>query len=584
MDIPPATRRPADHYDHSRHPRKRPSIVRYRADHPHAAEAIHKRVVYYKIVSKTTTPQTTTHATPNADTATVYSSQPVDRTRTKPPLPYTPSAPSKTLPGRCLAGHAKKPSSFSLSNTDPVTSPLPAPPQALPRLTREGSTFSIRIIQQNERSESNSSSASDDKTPSLTAESVETIKDHRWTPPPAEILDPCHLLFDIVRKTCNVYTPFPDSKLPKGDIDCAELEYPGLGAKEKFPIVLTEKADEIRPMYDLIATVQMITRHCLPVRYQSLFGLNRGSKADITPGSLLANVLRTINDKDSEGLKNAVKEFNMALHEVRNSTIDSSRNNNYDCSSSSASPQHIFEVTERSGPAAHHELVTHALEQVYSRVVSPYSDELNNYKSWTSNVYGEINKSFVSMLIKQAGIKPHHVFLDLGSGIGNVVLQVAGQTLADCFGIEMMGIPARFAEQQRVEFLKRMRYYGKPCGKIRLKHGNMLEDAETIKCIQKADVILVNNYAFTADLNQKIIQMFLDLKDGAKVISLKSFIPPDRKLTLRNINSIESTLRTREYAFGRDSVSWMSEGGKYFIATRDTEWRQQELDRILAEK
>ena len=46
--------------------------------------------------------------------------------------------------------------------------------------------------------------------------------------------------------------------------------------------------------------------------------------------------------------------------------------------------------------------------------------------------------------------------------------------------------------------------------------------------------------------------MFLDLKDGAKVISLKSFIPPDRKLTLRNINSIESTLRTREYAFGRD--------------------------------
>ena len=36
------------------------------------------------------------------------------------------------------------------------------------------------------------------------------------------------------------------------------------------------------------------------------------------------------------------------------------------------------------------------------------------------------------------------------------------------------------------------RYYGKPCGQIRLKRGNMLEDAETIQYIQKADVILVN--------------------------------------------------------------------------------------------
>ena len=226
--------------------------------------------------------------------------------------------------------------------------------------------------------------------------------------------------------------------------------------KYRFPILLTDKEDEIRPIYDLVASVQMIARHCLPVEYQARFGLNRGLKPDIIPGSIIGNVLRAIGDKDTVTLKNAISEFNAALAKVRNSTINSPIPSASD-KDNSIPVQHIFEVAERSGPAAHHELVTHALEQVYSRVVSPHSEELNKYRSWTSNVYGEINKSFVSMLTKQAGIKPHHVFLDLGSGIGNVVLQVAGQTLAECFGIEMMETPASLAEKQKLEFLKRMR-------------------------------------------------------------------------------------------------------------------------------
>ncbi len=61
-----------------------------------------------------------------------------------------------------------------------------------------------------------------------------------------------------------------------------------------------------------------------------------------------------------------------------------------------------------------------------------------------------------------------------------------------------------------------------------------------------------------------------------KIISLKSFAPPI-KHGFRRVNAIESILKAKEYTFGRDQVSWMVEGGKYFIHTIDrsqTEYRQ----------
>lgn len=73
-----------------------------------------------------------------------------------------------------------------------------------------------------------------------------------------------------------------------------------------------------------------------------------------------------------------------------------------------------------------------------------------------------------------------------------MVLQVAAQTLCECYGIEIMETPARLAARQRAEFLSRMRYYAKPCGRIQLKRGDFLEDSEIYQIITKADVIFVN--------------------------------------------------------------------------------------------
>lgn len=77
------------------------------------------------------------------------------------------------------------------------------------------------------------------------------------------------------------------------------------------------------------------------------------------------------------------------------------------------------------------------------------------------------------------------------------------------------------------------------------------------------------SYAFDAELNQNILARFLDLKETARVISLRSFVPVDRRPSLRRSNAIESIFTVKEYHFGRETVSWMPEGGKYFIHTVD---------------
>lgn len=87
--------------------------------------------------------------------------------------------------------------------------------------------------------------------------------------------------------------------------------------------------------------------------------------------------------------------------------------------------------------------------------------------------------------------------------------------------------------------------------------------------LKRSDVLLVNNYAFDAATNQALAQLFLDLKEGTKIISLKSFVPKNHKINQRSINLPESILRVESFEYYSEAVSWTNNGGHYYIATVD---------------
>ncbi|ORY40797.1 DOT1-domain-containing protein [Rhizoclosmatium globosum] len=355
--------------------------------------------------------------------------------------------------------------------------------------------------------------------------------------------------FKTVKNNKSLYKSL--TQQPASDSDCFDelslLHFNG--QSERFPLAIPKAADEFNPIQQLKAAVQHTIEFCVPLEKRSLFG------DDI--GGTKRKVVRAVNRKDPEAIKEAVLEYNQLL-----GSLD----------------LNLHSVSSPAHPA----LIAHVLDEAYAHTVAPDVDSLKNYKTFSNNVYGEVRHSLVSEFIERVKDRiiaqpgsPPPIFLDMGSGTGNVVLQVAAETQCEAHGIEIMENPARLATLQRQEFLARCNLYKIPVGSISLVKGDFLDDPSTTFLLPRADVIFVNNYAFDAHLNFRILERFLDLKEGAVVISLKPFgstIITEEDVARGVVrrggeNALEGMFVTREYWFGENRVSWMAEGGKYYVHT-----------------
>ncbi|KAE8220463.1 hypothetical protein CF319_g6015 [Tilletia indica] len=208
-------------------------------------------------------------------------------------------------------------------------------------------------------------------------------------------------------------------------------------------------------------------------------------------------------------------------------------------------------------------------DQCYSRVVGPKVESLNDYQAFSDNVYGELLPRFSSEIAQLTGLGPSSVFVDMGSGVGNVIVQLALQTGCSAYGCEMMETPATLAAAQLDEARARWAMWGLKGGEVEAWKDNFCTNDRVREVLLKADVVLVNNYAFTPSTNDKLVLQFLDLKDGCHIISLKPFVPHDFRLTERTLSSPLAILRVAERTYTSGCVSWASGGGRYYVHTVD---------------
>lgn len=209
------------------------------------------------------------------------------------------------------------------------------------------------------------------------------------------------------------------------------------------------------------------------------------------------------------------------------------------------------------------------LNQVYSRVVSPRANELREYEAFSNNVYGEIMPDFLTKLFNETKLSSSSVFVDLGSGVGNCTLQAALEIGCESWGCEVMKIASELAEKQKVELEERVKLYGIRIGTTELRSSSFVHNDEIQRVVSRADVVLVNNYAFDGQLNSSLIDMFLDLKEGCKIVSLKSFVPSGHVISDHNIESPLNILSVEAKQFPSGSVSWTMTPGPYFISVVD---------------
>ncbi|CAK8676134.1 unnamed protein product [Clavelina lepadiformis] len=213
-------------------------------------------------------------------------------------------------------------------------------------------------------------------------------------------------------------------------------------------------------------------------------------------------------------------------------------------------------------------LLKHILQQVYNHsVVEP--EKLNQYEPFSPEVYGETSFDLVLQMLNELKLKEDDVFLDLGSGVGQVVLQVAAASPCKmCLGIEKAPLPSKYAKQMDIEFRKWMKWYGKKYRPYQLEFGDFL-DEEWKERIAGATVIFVNNYAFGPEVDHQLKLRFANLKEGCRVVSSKAFAQANFRITDRNLSDIGTILRVSVLSPLRGSVSWTPNPVTYYLQVVD---------------
>ncbi|KAL8768925.1 MAG: hypothetical protein Q9209_004980 [Squamulea sp. 1 TL-2023] len=309
-----------------------------------------------------------------------------------------------------------------------------------------------------------------------------------------------------------------------------------------FNLVEPLQSDDFKPLDDIKETMEVTVDHYLPPADAAFL-------KDDSHG-LLRRLRRARDKKDGAAYKSVVLEWNDAIMKAR---IDGRIANVLD------------DATELDL-----RLIERILTQTYARTVSPRVSTLRQYENGTDNVYGELLPKFVSDIFRVTGLGPSHVFVDLGSGVGNVVLQAALEVGCESWGCEIMENACVLADLQEPEFKARCRLWGLTVGDINLQRGDFLENQRINQVLPKADVILVNNQAFTPELNDRLTSHFLDLKEGCQVVSLKSFVPAGHRITSRNLNSAYNVLDVVERRYYSACVSWTDAPGSYYISRKDS--------------
>lgn len=226
-------------------------------------------------------------------------------------------------------------------------------------------------------------------------------------------------------------------------------------------------------------------------------------------------------------------------------------------------------VNKDFNPRCSRSHLKHILQKCYNKSVSD-PNLLNHYEAFTPEVYGETSFELICQILdKLHPISGDNKFVDLGSGVGQVVLQVAA--LTDCqmaFGIEKANTPAKYAEDLERHFKFWMAFYGKTYSPFRLVHGDFLEYEHRSDILQST-IVFVNNFAFGPEVDQHLKDVFADLNDGARIFSSKSFCALNFRITDRNLSDIGTIMNVSKMDPLKGSVSWTGKPVSYYLHVID---------------
>ncbi|KAJ6617774.1 histone methylation protein DOT1-domain-containing protein [Mycena sp. CBHHK59/15] len=169
-------------------------------------------------------------------------------------------------------------------------------------------------------------------------------------------------------------------------------------------------------------------------------------------------------------------------------------------------------------------LVLRIYHEAYDRVIVPGLNDLQRCTAFSAQVYGEICPPLVYQICGSARLTKESLVVDLGSGVGNVVVMASLMSGCFAFGVELEYPRHQLAQRLIQTARARCKMWGVDVGPMEIEYNDMLESARVKELLPRADLVFVNNKLFES-LNSQLLPHFLGLKEGARVISTVPFTP-----------------------------------------------------------
>lgn len=189
---------------------------------------------------------------------------------------------------------------------------------------------------------------------------------------------------------------------------------------------------------------------------------------------------------------------------------------------------------------------------VYGRIVIPEAKKLSKYVGFSDKTYGELLPDFLSMVFDKCQLGYNSNFVDLGSGIGNTnyFASLIGN-VSSTFGCEIMENPSDLCVKYGDYFRKIMKLFGINIHSeynFSLKR-SFIDNEDVVKNLKQCDVLLLNNFIFSGDINIEATNLINNLPIGAKVIHLKPLMTMNKAAVSRvtkaridyNVNKMQET-------------------------------------------
>ena len=307
--------------------------------------------------------------------------------------------------------------------------------------------------------------------------------------------------------------------------------------EEEYSVDFEMECDIYNPMSEIGKIIEHTAMVYLPKKYTT---------------ELKSEIITTLNKafdtSDTELFINTVQTYNQFISKVpRNEIID-----------------HLSSLSELPMSFVHD-----FLHIVYTRSIHPEASKLRRYKAFSNFVYGELLPGFLSDVYEECGLGKDSIFMDLGSGVGNCVIQAGlefGCRLS--VGCEIMPDASTLTEVQMEELRQRCKLMGIQVPKFEFRLRESFVDNPRInELISKCDVMLINNFLFDSDLNHEVEKILQHCKVGCKIISLKSLRSLGYTLDSNNLDNVLNKLHVEKHKFKENSVSWTHRAGEYYVST-----------------